>query len=79
MPKYYELTALAAGILFALPIAGALYRGSFGGMEVVVAVTGIAVLAVVVEELKLRRPTSFSPAGSPAWKSTRRRSLRPGS
>jgi hypothetical protein len=42
--------AIAAALLLALPIAGALYRGSFGGMEIPVAVTGIAVLAVAVAD-----------------------------
>jgi hypothetical protein len=38
--------AIAGGILFALPMAGGLYRGSFGWMDVVVAVIGAAALAV---------------------------------
>ena len=66
MPKYYELSrnadlwaaGIAGAILFALPIVGALHRGSFGGMEVVVAVTGVATLAVVVEGLMRRRTRS---------------------
>lgn len=41
--------AIAGGILFALPMAGALYRGSFGWIDVVVAVLGIAGLAVAAD------------------------------
>ena len=52
--------AIAAGMLFALPIVGTLYRGSFGGMEVVVAATGIAVLAVVAGGIHTQRQQSFA-------------------
>ena len=50
MNKSYELSgawgaAIAGGILFALPVAGAFYRGSFGWMDVVVALIGVAGLA----------------------------------
>ena len=38
--------ALAGSILFALPTAAALYRGSFAWMDVVVALMGISALAV---------------------------------
>lgn len=41
--------AMAGGILFALPMAGALYRGSFGWIDVVVAVIGVAGLAVAAD------------------------------
>lgn len=41
--------AVAGGILFALPMAGALYRGSLGWMDAVVAVMGIAALAVAAD------------------------------
>lgn len=41
--------AIAGGILFALPMAGALYRGSLGWIDVVVAIMGIAGLAVAAD------------------------------
>ena len=43
--------AMAGGILSALPMAGALYRGSFGWIDVVVAIIGIAGLAVAADSL----------------------------
>lgn len=60
MPKYYESrpdrwgAAMAGAILFALPMAGALYRGSFGRMDVVVALMGIAALAVAADSFARR-------------------------
>jgi hypothetical protein len=51
--------AIAGGILFALPTAGALYRGSFGWMDVVVAVIGVASLVSAAEGFMRSRPQSF--------------------
>lgn len=47
--------ALAGSVLFALPMAGALYRGSLGWMDAAVAVIGIAGLAVAAEAFMLKR------------------------
>lgn len=74
MSKYHELiesrlkprgndadrwgAAIAGTVLFALPTAGGLYRGSFGWMEAVVAVTGIAGLAVAADAFMRHRPRS---------------------
>lgn len=51
MPKYYDHwgAAIAGSILLALPIVGAIYRGSFGWMEAVVAVIGVAGLVTAAE------------------------------
>jgi hypothetical protein len=40
--------AIAGTILFAVPVAGGLYRGSFDWMDVVVGLMGFASLAVAV-------------------------------
>lgn len=72
MPYYYEWiesrrkrrnrnadnwgAALAGGVLFALPVSAGLFRGSFGWMEVVVAVIGIASLVSAAEGFMRSRP-----------------------
>lgn len=52
--------AIAGGILFALPMAGALYRGSLGWIDAVVAVMGIAGLAVAADSFA--RTSAFGSA-----------------
>ena len=54
MNKSYELSAawgaaIAGSILLVLPVAGAFYRGSLGWVDVVVALIGVAGLAVATE------------------------------
>lgn len=48
--------AIAGGVLFALPVGGALYRGSLGWMDVVVAIIGMAGLAVAAAGFMRTRP-----------------------
>lgn len=43
--------AIAGSILFALPVTGGFYRGSFGWIEVVVAVIGVAGLVSAADGL----------------------------
>lgn len=40
--------AIAGGLLFALPVAGGLYRGVFGWVDLVVALMGIGGIALAV-------------------------------
>ena len=46
--------AMAGGILFAVPMAGGLYRGSLGWMDAVVAIMGVAALAVAADSFARR-------------------------
>ena len=46
--------AMAGGVLFALPMAGGLYRGSLGWMDAVVAIMGVAALAVAADSFARR-------------------------
>jgi hypothetical protein len=54
--------AMAGGILFALPMAGGLYRGSLGWIDAVVAIVGVAALAVAADSFarRNRRPEASS-------------------
>jgi hypothetical protein len=74
MSKYYERVesrnrnadhwgaAIVGSILFGLPIAGAFYRGTFGWMEIVVAVIGVASVVTAAEGFMRRRPRPLSKA-----------------
>lgn len=62
--------AVAGSILFALPVAGGFHRGSFGWIEVVVAVIGIAGLVTAAEALMHSRPRSSSEASRSAGRHT---------
>ena len=48
--------AIAGTILFAVPVAGGLYRGAFDWMDVVVALMGCASLAVAINGFARDRP-----------------------